>query len=131
MSPAVIGINYVQYVYWQIHPIEPTTTNSAPALQIGRMDVPPEVEDEFNQWYNTIFVPNYEKVPGCIRARRYHTRSTTPKYATVYEFEDEQVSSTERWVAARDAHPQSAQIRPRMTHAEGSPGIYKKIFQYQ
>ena len=35
----------------------------APALQIGRMDVPPAVDREFNDWYNTVYVPNYEKVP--------------------------------------------------------------------
>ena len=31
----------------------------------------PEIDAEFNTWYNTIYVPNYEKVPGVIRGRRY------------------------------------------------------------
>ena len=28
------------------------------------MNVTEFVEDEFNHWYNTVYVPNYEKVPG-------------------------------------------------------------------
>jgi hypothetical protein len=32
----------------------------APALQIGRMDVPLDIDEEFNTWYNTIDVPSIE-----------------------------------------------------------------------
>jgi len=46
----------------------------APALQLGRMDVPAEVDREWNEWYSTIYVPNYEKVPGVIRGRRLSRR---------------------------------------------------------
>ena len=73
-------------------------------------------------------VPNYEEVPGCIRGRRYRALVGEPKYATVYEFEHENVSSSDTWNAARDAHPGSADMRAQMTHADGSPGIYRRIF---
>ena len=36
----------------------------APVLQLGRMGVPRAADGEFNTWYNTVYVPNYEKVPG-------------------------------------------------------------------
>ena len=100
----------------------------APALQIGRMGVAAENDEEFNQWYNTIYIPNYEKVPGCIRGRRYTAVKGDPQYDTVYEFQHENVSQTPEWEVARDSHPQSAKVRPMMTHASGSPGVYKKIF---
>ena len=31
--------------------------------------MPREVDAEWNAWYNTVYVPNYEKVPGVIRGR--------------------------------------------------------------
>jgi len=67
-SPEAIGTTYIRNVYTLIHPraLTPAAAASgmAPALQLGRMDVPAEVDREFNEWYNTIYVPNYEKVPG-------------------------------------------------------------------
>src|SRR5437016_3763437 len=74
-SPDVIGTTFIRNVYAMIHPkaLSPAAAESplAPALQLGRMDVPAAVDADFNTWYNTIYVPNYEKVPGVIRGRRY------------------------------------------------------------
>ena len=128
MSPRVIGTTFINNVYQQIFPTEVSQGEMAPALQIGRMDVPAEIDGKFNEWYNTIYVPNYEKVPGCVRGRRYNAMTGQPKYATVYEFEHEEVSQSPEWAAARDAHPSSAGMRDHMTHAPGSPGVYKKVF---
>ena len=132
ISPMVIGTNRIRNVYQQIFPGEVTTevaqSGMAPVLQIGRMSIAPEAEDDFNDWYNTIYIPNFEKVAGCIRGRRYRAISGEPKYATVYEFQNEKVSQTPEWKAAQVSHPRTAQIRPHMTHAPGSPGIYRKIF---
>ena len=122
-------------LYQQIFPKEVSpaaaTSDLAPAIQMGRMDVDPATEDEFNDWYNTVYIPNYEKVPGCIRGRRY-TKVTAlteqPKYATVYEFEHEKVSESPEWATAREADSRSSRIRDKMCHADGSPGVYKKIF---
>jgi hypothetical protein len=116
-----------------IHPkaltLEAAQAPMAPSLQIGRMDVPPEVDREFNDWYNTIYVPNYEKVPGVIRGRRYRATVGSPTYLTFYEFENPKVSETPAWLAQRDAVPASARMRTHMRHAPGSPGVYVKTFQ--
>ena len=74
-------------------------------------------------------MPNYEKVPGVIRGRRYRAVVGTPTYLTLYEFEHPAVSG-ERGVA-RPARRRAgdAKIRPHMRHAPGSPGIYVKTFQ--
>lgn len=101
----------------------------APALQIGRMNVPPEIDAKFNDWYKTIYVPNYEKVPGVIRGRRYRAVVGTPTYPTLYEFEHPRVSESAEWLAQRDASPVTQRIRPHMRHAPGSPGIYVKTFE--
>jgi len=132
-TPEVIGTTYIRNVYTLIHPKTVTRdvaeSDMAPALQIGRMDVPPEIDDEFNAWYNTIYVPNYEKVPGVIRGRRYRAVVGTPSYLTLYEFEHPGVSESAAWAAQRDISPVTHRIRPHMRHAPGSPGIWVKTFQ--
>jgi hypothetical protein len=132
-SPTVIGTTFIRNVYALIHPaaVSPAVAESgmAPALQIGRMDVPASVDAEFNRWYNTIYVPNYEKVPGVIRGRRYRAVTGTPTYLTLYEFEHPKVSESDAWAAQRDAVPASAHMRANMRHASGSPGVYVKTFE--
>jgi len=133
MGPSAIATTFIRNVYAQIHPatVTPAVAGSgmAPALQLGRMDVPPEVDAEFNNWYNTIYIPNYEKVPGVIRGRRYRAVEGTPTYLTFYEFERPTVSETPEWLAQRDVSPITARIRPHMRHAAGSPGVYVKTFE--
>ncbi len=133
LSLQTIATTFIRGIYEVIHPSEVSpdiaASDMAPALQIGRMGVPSEVEDEFNDWYNTIYVPNYEKVPEVIRGRRYRVVSGEPKYMTVYEFEHEKVSESAEWAAQRDIDPLTHRIRPQMQHATGSPGIWKKTFQ--
>ena len=132
-SPEVIGTTFIRNVYTMIHPkalsAEAARSGMAPALQIGRMDVPADVDNEFNAWYNTIYVPNYEKVPGVIRGRRYRAVVGEPTYLTLYEFEHPKVSESDAWLAQRDISPVTQRIRPHMRHAPGSPGIYVKTFQ--
>jgi len=116
-----------------IHPtsLTPAIAGSpmAPALQIGRMDVPSEIDRDFNTWYNTIYVPNYEKVPGVIRGRRYRAVVGTPTYLTLYEFDHAKVSESAEWAAQRDIAPETHRIRPHMRHAPGSPGVWVKTFE--
>ncbi len=133
VSPSVIGANFISNVYEMIRPATLTPdiagNDMAPALQIGRMSVPAEREDEWNQWYNNVYTANYEKVSGCIRARRWKAVRGEPKYAVVYEFENENVSETAEWLKQRDIDPSNQAMRQLMTHAPGSPGIWKKTFQ--
>ena len=137
MNDPAVGVYFIAGIYQQIFPAEVSQAaaqrDMAPTLQIGRMNVPPEMEDEFNEWYDTIYVPNYEKVPGCISGRRYRLVTDVlargePKYATVYEQEHDKVSQSPEWTTARESHAQNARIRAYMTHASGSAGVYKKIF---
>ena len=133
VGPRAIATTRINNVYEMIHPtsVSDSIANSemAPALQIGRMGVSSENEVEWNNWYSTVYVPNYETVPGVIRGRRWKAYRGEPDYAVMYEFENEFVSETKEWDDVRDAHPDSARIRPMMTHADLSPGIWKKTFQ--
>ena len=133
IGPRVIGTNRINNVYQMIYPKELSSSlasaDMAAALQIGRMDIAPENSEEWNQWYSGVYVPNYEKVPGCIRGRRWSAVRGEPSYAVVYEFEHEKVSESPEWLAQRDINPDNPRMRDLMTHAAGSPGIWKKTFQ--
>ncbi len=133
VAPRVIGTNFINNAYEMIHPAQMTSaisqSNMAPALQIGRMSISAEFEDEWNGWYSGVYVPNYEKVPGCIRGRRWKSIRGEPHYAVVYEFENETVSESPEWAKQQDIHPDNARMRSLMNHARGSPGIWKKTFQ--
>ena len=132
-GPGTVATTFIRNVYTLLHPAAPTRAISesamAPALQIGRMDVPQEVDADWNAWYSTIYVPNYEKVAGVIRGRRFRALEGAPTYLTVYEFEHPKVSESAAWNAQRDAAPVNERMRNHMRHAPGSPGVYVKTFE--
>lgn len=132
-GPQALATTFIRNVYSMIHPKAPTaamaSAGMAPALQIGRMDVPAEVDAAWNEWYSGIYVPNYEKVPGVIRGRRYRAVEGTPAYLTLYEFEHPKVSETAEWSKQQNASPVSPGMRAHMKHAAGSPGVYVKTFE--
>ena len=133
MTPGVIGTVYIRNVYRMIHPAgltdEIARSGMAPALQIGRMGIPREVDEEWNRWYDTVYVPNYETVPGVIRGRRFSAVSGEPAYLTVYEFQHENVSRSDEWAVQQNIDPRNPEMRAAMLHAPSSPGIWKKTFE--
>jgi len=44
-------------------------------LYIEQVDLAPEVEDDFNEWYNVDHLPKLAAVPGVHGARRYRKLS--------------------------------------------------------
>jgi hypothetical protein len=134
MSPTVIGRNFVRNLYRLIYPQELTAeiaqADMSPALLVGRMSVPPALEEEFNQAYNTERLPLYRSIPGYTRARRFVTVMGEPKYTTVHECQAAAVADSPEWEAVRRASTPvwSAKISPQMTFAPGSPGVYTRIF---
>jgi hypothetical protein len=130
MSPRVIGKNFTRVVGEQIFPdgLEQPERGMASVLQIGRMSVPEDIDREWNAWYNGEYIPGYRTVPGVIYARRYRVLEGEVRYTTVYEFEHEQVPDSVEWNRQREhSSPRSGQMRDAMTHASGSPGVYRRI----
>jgi len=131
MSPTVIGKNATRILGQQIFPsnVEQPERGMAPALQIGRMSVPEIADAEWNAWYNGEYIPGYRKVPGVIYARRYRVVDGETRYTTVYEFEHAKVSESAQWNQQRGtSSPNSGRMREVMTHASGSPGVYRRIY---
>jgi len=131
MSPRVIGKNLTRIVGQQIFPgtLESSDRGMAPALQIGRMSVPESADAEWNNWYNTEYIPGYRTVPGVINARRYRVAEGEVRYTTVYEFEHDKVSESPEWLHQREhSSPHSGRMRELNTMAPGSPGVYRRIY---
>jgi len=131
-SGGYVGRNMMLNAYRQIFPARTNpvqdTMPMSKYLQIGRMDVPAHMEEEFNAWYNTVYVPGYLTVPGCLRARRYVAVDCQPKYMTVYEFEHPTVSESETWRKVSNSNPWTHRVRPNMRLDEGSPAILERIY---
>jgi hypothetical protein len=49
------------------------------------MDPPPELEEEFNDWYDTEHIPSGDGLPGFETARRFVCISGWPKYLAFYD----------------------------------------------
>ena len=122
----------VRNVYTQIYPdhSDPDTRGRgmAPALQIGRMDVPPELEAKYNDYYDSVRTPGNLEILGCLFVRRYHAVEGGPKYLTMYEFEHEKVPETLAWEKQRGRDTMNEYIGGAYGHAPGSPGLYRRIF---
>ena len=132
IGPHRAGRNYVHNVYTQIYPGESDAHDlgrgMAPALQIGRMDVPADIEEKYNYYYDNIRLPQNTVVPGCIYARRFQcVQGPGPKYLTVYEFEHENVPNTVAWNEWRKTDKMHEYIGGDYGHAAGSPGVYRRI----
>jgi len=132
VSPSHIGRNFLLNGYRQIFPakVDPAEfPQEAPRfLQMGRITIAAHMEDEFNAWYNTAYIPGYLRVPGVIRARRYVAIEGEPKYLTVYEFDNAGVPDSKAWAEAREGNPWNRRMRPHVQLDEGSPAVFQRIF---
>jgi len=71
--------------------------------------VSPDREDEFNDWYDNIHVPEICSVPGFVSARRYKVPGTeaegggVPAYLAIYEIEADDLDAPVAEWRARSA----------------------------
>jgi hypothetical protein len=90
-------------------------------------DIPAHMEEEWNDWYNWVYVPDYLTLPGVIRARRFMAVEGQPKYLTVHEVERPDVPDSEAWNRVRHENPWTRRVRHHMRLDAGSPVVYKRI----
>ena len=71
-------------------------------IYLVQMDIPTELEDEFNRIYDTEHVPNIVKAPGVHGCTRYRLESTNApgmaRYAAVYDIDSPDVPSSAGWL---------------------------------
>jgi len=69
-----------------------------PALFVVKATIAPELEEAFNQWYDTVRSREAARVPGCLGMRRYapiplespHAGVEPWQYMVCYEFDSEE-----------------------------------------
>jgi hypothetical protein len=83
----------------------------AAAVLLVAMNVAPEHENEFNEWYNTEHLPQLGAVPGVLAARRYRGAGATQRYAAVYHLANSDVPDTAAWKSAGGT-PWTERMRP-------------------
>ena len=84
----------------------------APALLLNAMNVAPEHEHEFNDWYNTEHIPALAAVPGTLCARRYCGSSAAgQRYLALYYLASAEVPNSTAWKAAANT-PWTERMRP-------------------
>jgi len=101
-----------------------TMDKSTKYLYIVRMDVDPEKEMQFNEWYNKEHVPALLKVPGVMGAYRYVSLEGTPKYTAIYELENPNVRTSEAWKKAVEMTPRPKDITSKNTSRNLCERIY-------
>ena len=98
-------------------------------LYVVQMDVPPELEDDFNRIYDTQHIPEILKVPGVLEVKRYvrekSSASTLPKYTAIYRVASADVPQSPAWVKASDTGDWKTMIRPHTTNRMHS--IYREL----
>ena len=98
-------------------------------IYIAMIEIPAEIEGDFNRIYDEKHIPDLLKVPGVRSATRYKLLSADseeiPRYLAVYEVDDPKVPNGPAWRAASDEEEWVAKIRPRMI--ERRHGLFEKL----
>ena len=98
-------------------------------LYFVQLDVPDDMESEFNRIYDDEHVPRLLTVPGVHGCTRYHLESSTvegvARYAAMYEIDSPDVVSSARFRAEADSGEWLEKIRPAITSRASA--IFKKI----
>lgn len=98
----------------QTLPGKAAAPQGAGGLLLNAMNVAPDAEQDFNDWYNQEHIPALAAVPGTLLARRYVAEGDTGgthKYVAVYHLASPEVTLSNAWKKAVDT-PWSARVRP-------------------
>jgi hypothetical protein len=101
----------MRYEGEQLFPRDKGAPKDAAALLLIAMNVAPEHEAEFNEWYNTEHIPALGGVRGTLSARRYRGTGATQRYAALYRLASSEVPYSSEWKAAATT-PWTERMRP-------------------
>jgi hypothetical protein len=101
----------LRYEGEQLFPGDLAAPKDAAALMLIGMNVAPEHEHEFNEWYNAEHIPALGAVPGVLCARRYRGTGGTQRYVALYHLASSEVTSGAEWRRAAGT-PWTEKLRP-------------------
>jgi hypothetical protein len=85
----------------QILPGDELAPRGAGGLLLNAMNIAPELEAEFNEWYDKEHIPALSAVPGVLSARRFRGTSGNRKYVALYSLAAPDVVESDEWKKAR------------------------------
>jgi hypothetical protein len=98
-------------------------------IYVVQMDIPAELEAEFNRIYDTDHVPTILKVPGVRSCLRYRLERSTkdgmPRYLAIYEVDKAEIINSPAWIEASDLGEWKPKIRPHTTNRQHS--VFRQI----
>jgi hypothetical protein len=86
----------------QILPGDQLPPADAGGLLLNAMSIAPELETEFNEWYDTEHIPALAAVPGVLCARRFRG-SGIRNYVALYHLATPDVVESDAWKKARQS----------------------------
>ena len=92
----------MRYEGEQILPGEALPPAEAGGLLLNAMNIAPEREAEFNEWYDKEHIPALAAVPGVLCARRFRGTGNR-KYVALYHLDDPAVVESAEWKTARES----------------------------
>ena len=87
----------------QILPGDQLPPPGARGLLLNAMNIVPELETEFNEWYDKEHIPALGAVPGVLCARRFRGTSGNRQYVALYHLADPDVVESAEWKQARQS----------------------------
>ena len=87
----------------QILPGDELPPSGAGGLLLNAMNISPELEVEFNEWYDKEHIPALRAVPGVLGARRFRGTSGNRKYVALYHLATPEVVESAEWKTARQS----------------------------
>jgi hypothetical protein len=102
---------------------------SAEYLLVVQMDIPSELESEFNRIYDQDHIPKIMNVAGVLGVKRYALEESdangVAKYIALYRITSPAVAKSQEWRAAADLGEWMPKIRPHTFNRTRS--IYRKL----
>jgi hypothetical protein len=86
----------------QIYPGDQPSPEDAGGVIISAMDIDPQAEEEFNDWYNTEHMPVLSNLPGVLTARRFRAYQGKPSYIALYHVSDLSIYAEPSWTAVNE-----------------------------
>jgi len=78
---------------------------------IVMVDIDPELEPAFNEWYDSVHIPQILACPGWLSASRYVCLEGGPKYVAIYEITGAEAYDTAEFHEIRGFGPFEDKIR--------------------
>ena len=86
----------------QILPGDQLPPANAGGLLLNAMNIAPEVDAEFNAWYDKEHIPALAAVPGVLCARRFRGTGNR-RYVALYHLDTPEVVESAEWKKARES----------------------------